>query len=79
MSPKDRILVGESGIAGHADARRLADEAGIRALLVGEARHGGAPGGIRSRSTQVLPRSDLPTSDFAGEQPGSARCSSARA
>ncbi|RVU14446.1 indole-3-glycerol phosphate synthase TrpC [Methylobacterium oryzihabitans] len=35
-APKDRILVGESGIAGHADARRLADEAGIRALLVGE-------------------------------------------
>ncbi|MEH3144214.1 MAG: indole-3-glycerol phosphate synthase TrpC [Methylobacterium frigidaeris] len=35
-APKDRILVGESGIGGHGDARRLADEAGIRALLVGE-------------------------------------------
>ncbi|ACL60418.1 Indole-3-glycerol phosphate synthase [Methylobacterium nodulans ORS 2060] len=33
--PKDRIIVGESGITGHADAERLA-EAGIRTLLVGE-------------------------------------------
>ncbi|MFE1600825.1 indole-3-glycerol phosphate synthase TrpC [Methylobacterium sp. ID0610] len=33
--PKDRIVVGESGIANHADAERLA-EAGIRTLLVGE-------------------------------------------
>ena len=33
--PKDRIVVGESGIAGHADLERLA-EAGVRAFLVGE-------------------------------------------
>ncbi|MGY2049183.1 indole-3-glycerol phosphate synthase TrpC [Methylobacterium sp. JK268] len=35
LVPPDRIVVGESGIAGHADVQRLAD-AGIRTLLVGE-------------------------------------------
>ncbi|ACA19710.1 Indole-3-glycerol-phosphate synthase [Methylobacterium sp. 4-46] len=35
LVPEDRIVVGESGIAGHADAQRLA-RAGIRTLLVGE-------------------------------------------
>ena len=33
--PKDRIVIGESGIATHADLERLA-QAGVRAFLVGE-------------------------------------------
>jgi cyclic pyranopterin phosphate synthase len=33
--PADRILVGESGITGHADVQRLA-RSGVRAILVGE-------------------------------------------
>jgi indole-3-glycerol phosphate synthase len=36
LIPKDRIVVGESGISRHADCRRLAD-AGIETFLVGEA------------------------------------------
>jgi len=35
LVPQDRIVVGESGIASHADLARLA-EAGVRAFLVGE-------------------------------------------
>jgi indole-3-glycerol phosphate synthase len=35
LVPKDRIVVAESGIAGHGDCRRLA-EAGVEAFLVGE-------------------------------------------
>jgi indole-3-glycerol phosphate synthase len=33
--PHDRIVIGESGIATHADLQRLA-QAGVRAFLVGE-------------------------------------------
>ena len=33
--PKDRIVIGESGIGGHADLERLA-QSGVRAFLVGE-------------------------------------------
>jgi len=36
LMPRDRIVVAESGIAGHGDCRRLA-KAGIEAFLVGEA------------------------------------------
>jgi len=33
--PKDRIVIGESGISAHADLERLA-KVGVRAFLVGE-------------------------------------------
>ncbi|MFV0296080.1 MAG: indole-3-glycerol phosphate synthase TrpC [Hyphomicrobiaceae bacterium] len=35
MVPEDRIIIGESGIGGHADLQRLAD-VGVRSFLVGE-------------------------------------------
>ncbi|WP_374405530.1 indole-3-glycerol phosphate synthase TrpC [Pelagerythrobacter sp.] len=36
LAPEGALLVGESGIASHADCQRLADGAGVRAFLVGE-------------------------------------------
>ena len=36
IAPKDRLLIAESGIAGHGDLLRLEESAGVTTFLVGE-------------------------------------------